>query len=446
MHPPLKEIRETLPAGWSAFETLEGRILFDGSDGPRWTHPDPSYDEYDFSHFEGPRTSALKYEALSYTWGDPKLSKEISVAEERRTHPQQSGSRIATKFEKSTEVAIAKLTGETRPQQLTVRQSLAEVLRHLRYPNETRTMWIDAVCINQNDMNERNKQVKRMCDIYRFAHRVVAWLGPGFPGCDLACSTLEYLGQQVYWSRDSYYIGAHDCQEPELFRPQCPLPYKDNEWDAIHNLFSSQWFRRAWILQEIQLANAQSIIKCGKYEISWPLFRRAVLTIRNKTEGIPPKTRDMIHLVHRVAKPVGGRLEDILCDHHNRLCQDPRDKIYAFMSLTPPSIFRSTRVDYNQETVDVSRETFLACCKETQRLELLKYCGITNAVKKSGPTWVPDWHEAIPFSCARTGGFSSSGLSIARTEVLSFGKLEVDGIAITSINKVEDLVLPTLWM
>lgn len=164
LHPPLKEIRETLPAGWSAFETLEGRILFGGSDGPRWTHPDPSYDEYDFSHFEGPRTSALKYEALSYTWGDPKLSEEISVAEERRTHPQQSGSRIATKFEKSTEMAIAEFTGETRPQQLTVRQSLAEVLRHLRYPNETRTMWIDAVCINQNDMNERNKQVKLSID------------------------------------------------------------------------------------------------------------------------------------------------------------------------------------------------------------------------------------------------------------------------------------------
>ncbi|KAG8157264.1 hypothetical protein KVR01_012972 [Diaporthe batatas] len=431
-HPPLKEIRETLPVGWSAFETLEGRVVFTSSGGPSWTHPDPNYDGYDFSYCEGPRISALRYEALSYTWGNPELCEEIAVAEEHQTHPQQSSPRRHP--EKSDKRAIAKLS---RPRQLTVRQSLAEVLRHVRYPSEPRTMWIDAICINQNDTNERNNQVKRMGDIYHFAQRVVAWLGPGFPGCDLACSILEYLGQQVDWSRDNYCFPAHNCQEPQWFLNQCPLPYKDNQWDAIQTLVSSQWFKRAWILQEIQLANPLSIIKCGQHEISWPGFRRAILTLWNKSEGIPPELRDMMPLVCGVASHVGGRFEDILYDHRNRLCQDPKDKIYAFTNLIPPNMFRFNHVDYNQEVVDVYRQAFLACCKETQRLELLQYCGTTNGAQDSGSTWVPDWSKAIPFSCSRTSGFSSSGPSMARVDVPSFGKLEVDGIAITSIHKVE---------
>lgn len=435
LRPPLKGIRETLPVGWYAFETLEGRIVFCGPDGPRWTHPDPNYDEYDFSHFEGPRTSALRYEALSYTWGDPELYEEISVAEEHQTHPQQSSSR--KKPEKSCKRAIAKLTGRTRPRQLMIRQSLAEASRHLRYPNEPRTIWTDAICINQNDTDERNNQVKRMGDIYHFAHRVVAWLGPGFPGCALACSTLEYLGRQVDCSRDNYHFRAHNCKEPEWYRSECPLPYKDNDWNAIHSLLLSQWFRRAWVLQEIQLANPQSIIKCGKHEISWSLLRRAVLTMWNKSQCIPPKTRKVLAVVWGVATHVGGRLEDIFCDYRDRLCEDPKDKIYAFMNLIPPSMFRSTRVDYNQETVDVFRQALLACHKETQRLELLHYCGTTNAVRDSRPTWIPDWSEEVTFTCPRNGGFSSSGASMARVDVLSSGKLEVDGIAITSIHKVE---------
>ena len=55
--------------------------------------------------------------------------------------------------------------------------NLVSALRHLRYSDSTRILWIDAICINQRDLTERNEQVGRMADIYRNAQRTLVWLG-----------------------------------------------------------------------------------------------------------------------------------------------------------------------------------------------------------------------------------------------------------------------------
>ncbi|PMD21171.1 HET-domain-containing protein, partial [Hyaloscypha hepaticicola] len=86
--------------------------------------------------------SPPKYEALSYTWGEPVDDFEIIV----------------------NSVTFA------------VRRNLWEALYHLRGGN-SRALWIDAVCINQNNISERNEQVQMMRRIYERAQRVVIWLG-----------------------------------------------------------------------------------------------------------------------------------------------------------------------------------------------------------------------------------------------------------------------------
>ncbi|KAJ2984495.1 hypothetical protein NUW58_g6029 [Xylaria curta] len=59
-----------------------------------------------------------------------------------------------------------------------VTQNLESALRHLRQSEGSRALWIDAICINQNDLAERASQVNLMRHIYRNARRVVVWLGP----------------------------------------------------------------------------------------------------------------------------------------------------------------------------------------------------------------------------------------------------------------------------
>ncbi|KAH6696658.1 heterokaryon incompatibility protein-domain-containing protein, partial [Leptodontidium sp. MPI-SDFR-AT-0119] len=85
----------------------------------------------------------VRYEALSYTWGDPQPSSTIQM--------------------------------DGLP--YWVSANLFEGLQRLRLPDQDRVLWIDAVCINQKNLTEKSAQVGLMFSIYLKAHRVVVWLG-----------------------------------------------------------------------------------------------------------------------------------------------------------------------------------------------------------------------------------------------------------------------------
>jgi hypothetical protein len=101
----------------------------------------------------------IKYEALSYTWGDPSIITPIN------------------------------LCGWTF--QVTV--NLKSALQCLRLENDDRLLWVDAICINQKDVLERNNQVGRMDEIYKQAVEVVAWLGTATDETDSAIDALKVL-------------------------------------------------------------------------------------------------------------------------------------------------------------------------------------------------------------------------------------------------------------
>lgn len=86
----------------------------------------------------------LQYQALSYVWGDTRVTVPMKV----------NGL-----YFKGT-------------------QNLVDALRALRLQGQERIIWIDAICINQQDTQERNQQVKKMAYIYRNSSATVAWLGP----------------------------------------------------------------------------------------------------------------------------------------------------------------------------------------------------------------------------------------------------------------------------
>jgi len=90
-------------------------------------------------------SSALSYAALSYTWGSPN--------------------------DKHWRIWV-----DGKP--VLVRDNLYTALQTLRDQQISTTLWIDALCINQNDVYEKNHQVGLMAQIYRTAERVKVWLGP----------------------------------------------------------------------------------------------------------------------------------------------------------------------------------------------------------------------------------------------------------------------------
>jgi hypothetical protein len=97
-------------------------------------------------------------------------------------------------------------------------------------------LWIDAICINQKDTAERNEQVKQMGKIYKFAERVIVWLGPEFPSSKLTMSTLEFLGRQVELTKDYNRFRSPSCDEPDWNNSMHPLPYSVETLEAIFDL------------------------------------------------------------------------------------------------------------------------------------------------------------------------------------------------------------------
>ncbi|KAI1410744.1 HET-domain-containing protein [Hypoxylon sp. FL1857] len=411
----LKEIRQTLPEGCKAYETLEGRVIFntrneDGRWRTTWSHPDPSFprDKYDPVD-QGDAQSKLNYEALSYTWGSSK-SRRTAIVE---------GSEPATGFR-----AIL------RTQRLRINRNLREALRYLRYEDDCRVMWIDAICIDQRDANERSEQVQRMGLIFSLARRVVAWLGPSSSSSGLAFSKLDYLGLQVEFTRDGWQLRPPSCDEPDWCLWSVPLPYDTDVWDAISDLCSRDWFSRLWVIQEIHLGNANSILKCGHDEILFSLFRRALICINGKDEGVPKSTIRNIDYLGEFCWGVGGNpFEETIYDFCGQSCEDDRDKIYGVMNLAPPEIATHIRVDYKQSATKVFEQAFLALAKQQRRLAQLQFSGrrysTSTSTSPESPTWVPDWSRYVRITVPHNGGFCASGISALRAMHTDGGRLEV---------------------
>ncbi|KAH8788003.1 heterokaryon incompatibility [Diaporthe sp. PMI_573] len=109
-------------------------------------------------------------------------------------------------------------------------------MRHLRYPQQPRTLWIDAVCIDQSSLEERGEQVTRMSSIYQNASRVIVWLGNGSEESDLAMCKLAYLGRQVMITKDNWLINPPGAEETYWCESACEVPYSEGGWTTIANL------------------------------------------------------------------------------------------------------------------------------------------------------------------------------------------------------------------
>jgi len=427
----LKELKKTIPPHCRVFENLEGRFIFqqedeDGYGTNSWTHPDLNFDQQ--RYFPSPDDSASRFEpafeALSYCWGSVKKLESVFV--ERRS-------------------SISSVNGPiTEFDDLSITESLCSALKHIRPQNGTRTVWIDAICINQQDEAERSAQIMRMRDIYKFARRVVIWLGPESKDSKLALETLEYLGVQVECSKDTYGMESPDTTEEDWFHPLTVLPYTAEQWDAIHDLMARPWFGRLWVCQEAHLANPRATMQCGMYECLWSRFLRAVCAIRVKQQPLSTDLRGRAELIHPLAPYVEQPLLDVLDMSRSKQCSDERDRVYGLLGLMPLGCARSIFPDYSLSAGTVMKDLFLIYLHQTSRLDMLEFCDpLVQHV--DGTTWVPRLvHRGYHIYSLGINRFSA-GHSRAEWGHSLSTTLDVTGIRCATVSNVsvsgpEDLV------
>ena len=149
---------------------------------------------------------------------------------------------------------------------LSIGSELACALMHLRYVSEPRLLWVDAICINLKDKDERSQQVQLMGDIYASARRVLVWVGEDHTSDAEECFALV---------KDTNVLLMDMLLRYQSIENVPPIPYgtglicaDSQKWDTVRRLTNSEWFSRVWVLQEIALARSAMFIH-GKRSIEW---------------------------------------------------------------------------------------------------------------------------------------------------------------------------------
>jgi len=183
-----------------------------------------------------PISEAKSYTTLSYVWGQPYPHKSIFIA------------------------------GKS----FRVGPNLYSALRDLRRQDSSITIWVDAICINQEDLNERNLQVQQMQAIYSNSDETVIYLGPddGTSSCRLAWDFLEYRSS---WALN--YKRDPDSSLPATRRKH--INFRTAYSDVLGSVLSREWFNRIWVVQEVVVSRSLAI-QCGGRRISWDDFCRTL--------------------------------------------------------------------------------------------------------------------------------------------------------------------------
>jgi hypothetical protein len=157
------------------------------------------------------------YEALSYVWGDPKERRRIFLSDTSANGSPQG------------DISYLDIT-----------MNLYAALQRLRNPTFPRLLWADAVCIDQENMQERAAQVRSMATIYLFASRVVVWLGEETDNSAFALAVIERAAQDRRRSMSTNKL-VHKL-DASNFQTVTVEARK-----AILNLMNRAWFHRIWV-------------------------------------------------------------------------------------------------------------------------------------------------------------------------------------------------------
>lgn len=210
------------------------------------------------------------------------------------------------------------------------------MLRHLRKREKQRFLWIDAICINQNDNKEKACQVQLMEEIYQQAENVHVWLGEGNSQDRLpeifalfrALAVIEDIpptssSESWAWPR---FVSIVD-----------PARLFVND-STLHNAFgrflSRPWFQRRWILQEVALGH-DIIVRCGSYKCTWTWIVGGINALAaNNFYGLISQPQHRIALKQILGLREGkGRILDLLWGFDSAQCSDSRDRLFALCGM-----------------------------------------------------------------------------------------------------------------
>jgi hypothetical protein len=295
----------------------------------------------------------LEFTALSYCWGDPTATTAITI------------------------------NGAV----FNVNHNLGVALPYLRQHTTPMVFWIDAICIDQTNKNERNHQLRLMGRVYSSATTVLVWLGVETEESD---TTMDLIA--------------------ELANLPPRTDYKSSRSPIQRSLLARPWWSRVWIVQEVSLARTGPIIKCGRKSLPWDTFMHGCLNggsdIVGKNEpAYLQKAAFYMHTLREIRRDVQSSsskrittLSQALTMTKDFEASDPRDKVYGCLGLLPESVSDKIQPDYYRPVDNVYIEAAMFILNSEGNL-FGRFSFFSNALsRRSRPSWVPDFSIQETFS------------------------------------------------
>nr|OQO19785.1 hypothetical protein B0A51_14484 [Rachicladosporium sp. CCFEE 5018] len=361
------------------------------------------------------------YKALSYTWGE----------------------------EDDQDVSTIYVNGSP----FTITRNLWDALWALRPQSGEIVLWVDAICINQFDTQERSHQVSCMPDIYRTASEVIVWLGPSTPRTDLV---LKHLSEKK--------LTAESLK-------------------GLRELSKRRWFTRFWVIQELALSLGNATIHCGKHHIVWnelvtnfvekrifvhdahltQIYEEIYDVLANLDKFVSlaktadwVKAQDMKRITRAQSESARGGLADfVVTAATNFSASDPKDKIYALLYQLNGVTFADAgepnlAVDYGKSLEEIQED----CSRHIIAVQgNFDYVLLEQYVRNPGlPSWVWDTEGAqnevnktlFPPMWAAHFGYTHSILRRPEKPMLQNDCISWPGYEIATVKSVESNSLALL--
>jgi hypothetical protein len=289
------------------------------------------------------------------------------------------------------------------------------------------------VCMNQRDPLERACQVRLMSRIFENATETIIWLGKEDDDTEHAFRCISRLAAAP---EDSVNLLGDGMMSHPLERTLI-----DGAGRPLRDLLARPWFSRLWALQEAVLSAAPRFI-CGTKSVSWDEFKTAILNASVVFEIDVANTLPIMH-GWRLRRQEGlhTTLLSLLMDTWLFDCTDPRDRVYALLSMQDS--LPDFPVDYTAKVEEVYISVAQELIRSTRSLELLGAVDSNDFLhapeKAVLPSWVPDWRglswpypEKFNFQACR------DFVTLRHTESISTS-LKVEGRIVDHVYQVESL-------
>jgi hypothetical protein len=334
----------------------------------------------------------LQYAAISYVWGDPTMKKTISVNDQ----PIHITDNLYTALWYIRKNDMLRQDGSEQPLPL----------------------WADAVCIDQDNNEERNHQVSLMGSIYGSASKVIYWLGrldDGFLGGDAAITAIQEMAEAAFHDSSvldteslKNFLAAHEglnVPSHDVFRSLTDVP---PIWESIGNIIQREFWERVWIIQEIALPVSQDDLwfTCGNSTVNWTRFLQflqIVEIIRDTSDnlfGFPKLLHNHLSMLFNVGtnklnalrqfrrrdRQLGGGYLPIYATAYK--ASNPLDYVYGFRAVLNIQL----AVNYEKSKKEVYMDWFKDAMKYSAVSDLTAFAGIglLGPANQEWPSWLPD--------------------------------------------------------